>query len=162
MMARLAQVETSHAHFREEKTLSQLTKPIISEGSLFYQRPDRLEKTITSPSPETLRVTGDTLVLIHPPEPPHTIDLTTQPALGALVDTVRGALSGNLATLEKHYQIVYESLGGDAWRLILKPIDGHISGFVSIIRMDGIGNKLRQTDTVQANGDRSIMQITPD
>src|SRR4051812_44810994 len=61
LMASLHQVRTASAHFVELKTVGMLTRPIRTTGILSYVAPDKLEKIITAPARETIRLDGNRL-----------------------------------------------------------------------------------------------------
>ena len=161
LMQRLAARPGSHASFREEKHLAALSAPIETSGRLLYIRPSYLEKITLTPAPEQLVVNGDRLTITHAPgQPAQTVDLASQPAIRALVETVRGTLSGDLPSLQRYYRV---SLAGTArdWQLTLTPTDSTVARFVREVRIDGSGADLREVDTVQRNGDSSRMLIEP-
>ncbi|MBN9561225.1 MAG: outer membrane lipoprotein carrier protein LolA, partial [Alphaproteobacteria bacterium] len=119
-MSRLAAVRASRANFTEEKTIAALTEPVHSEGSLVYRRPDHLEKITTSPNRESLMVDGDRLSIVADDQQPRIIELDSEPSLRALVDAVRGTLSGDLAALRRSYDVAMQG-PLTAWHLILTP-----------------------------------------
>lgn len=161
LMQRLAARPDSHASFREEKHIAALSAPIETSGRLLYIRPSYLEKITLTPAPEHLVVDGDKLTITHAAgQPVQTIDLASRPAIRALVETMRGTLSGDLASLERYYHV---SLAGTAhdWQLTLTPTDSTVARFVREMRIDGSGADLREVDTEQRNGDSSRMLIEP-
>ena len=48
------------------------------------------------------------------------------------------------------------------WRLLLRPRDPQMEEFVSEIRLSGGGNRINAIETIETNGDRSVMTITQD
>jgi outer membrane lipoprotein-sorting protein len=160
LMRRLAAVPASRASFTEEKTIAALTEPVRSEGWLAYRRPDHLEKTTTGPNRESLMVDGDRLSIIADDQQPRIIELDSEPSLRALVDAVRGTLSGDLATLRQSYDVAMQGTM-EAWRLILTPRDQSLKQLLRQVTVDGAGTELRAVRIVQANGDQSLMTIRP-
>ena len=161
LMQSLAARPESHASFREEKHIAALSAPIETSGRLLYIRPSHLEKITLTPAPEQLVVDGNRLTITHASgEPARTLDLASQPAFRALVETVRGTLSGDLASLQHYYRV---SLAGTAraWQLTLTPIDPTVARLVREVSIEGSGADLREVDTVQRNGDSSRMLIEP-
>ena len=159
-MHRLAAIPESHVAFTEVKTLSALTEPVRSQGRLVYRRPGHLEKITTGPVPESLMVDDDRLSMISDDQPPRLIELDSEPALRALVDAVRGTLSGDLATLRRSYDVAMQgTLSG--WQLILTPRGQPLTKLLRQITVEGAGSDLHALRVIQANGDQSLMTIRP-
>ena len=168
LMDRLAQVRERRAAFREEKTIAALDRPLVSTGRLLYRHPGHLEKITTAPKGESLVVDGDRLTIQLAGEPARAVDLARQPELGALVDTVRGVLSGDLALLRRHYRVQAEAGeggrtggAGGSWRFTLTPSGAAASQFVRLVVVEGRGAEPRSIRTVQANGDEQRLTIEP-
>jgi outer membrane lipoprotein-sorting protein len=160
LMARLATVQERRAAFTEEKRIAALTGPVESRGWLVYRRPSHLEKTTTAPRPESLMVDGDQLSVLEEGQAPVLIDLASQPAARALVDAVRATLAGDLATLRRSYDVAMTgTLAG--WTLALTPRDPAITGLLRGITVEGAGIELRTVRIEQADGDASVMTISP-
>ena len=149
------------AAFQEEKTLAALSQPLLSQGRLTYRRPSSLEKVTTFPQPERLQVNGSRLVITAGQEPPRAIDLDSVPELRALVDTVRGTLSGNLALLRGSFYVAVAGTQA-AWRMVLTPRDARVARLVSRVEVEGVAADPLRITTTQANGDTDRLLITPD
>jgi hypothetical protein len=140
--------------------MANLTRPLRDSGRLSYRRPSHLEKITVEPQPESLVVDGDRLTLAEGNAAPRVIDLNAEPAIRALVDAIRGTLSGDLAALRRSYRV---SLLGDvaAWRLTLTPTNPSVAQFIDSTTLEGAGTSLRVVRTAQSNGDDVRMMITP-
>ena len=161
-MQRLAAVPGSRASFVEEKTVAALAETVRSQGWLAYRRPGYLEKTTTGPVAESLLVDGDQLSLTIAGQQPRLIDLHDEPALAALVDGLRGTLSGNLPILRRSYAVAMTGEVG-AWTLTLTPLGPPLTDMLRQVVIEGSSGVVRRVETVQPNGDRSVMSIsTPD
>lgn len=160
LMARLAAVPERRATFREQRRLAALTEPLISQGHLLYRRPGYLEKVTDWPVPERLVVDGDRLVLTEGTEPPKVVPLGSQPELRALVEGMRGPLAGDLAALQRSFEVAGT---GDLarWTLTLTPRDPRATRFLRTIVLSGDGAEIRSIRLTQANGDEQWMQIGP-
>lgn len=159
-MARLARAPQGRADFVEEKKLAALTTPVRSEGQLIYRKPDHLEKITTAPTPEKLVIDGDRLVIdAAGSDAPRVVELGSQPELAALVNTIRGAVSGDLAMLQRLYVV---SLTGSAsdWSIELQPRDPGVAKLVKDVRLTG-GAQLRTIETTAPDGDTDTLTITP-
>jgi hypothetical protein len=159
LMANLAKPPERHAHFVEEKSFAALNGTLRSSGTLAYRRPAHLEKTTLEPVPESLVVDGNRLVIAGN-DAPHVVELDAQPEIRALVDTIRGALSGDIATLRRFYSIDPSGTLQD-WHLVLHPTDPAVTRLVREVRIAG-GADVRSIESVQPNGDTDHLTITPD
>jgi len=159
-MSRLAAAPPRRASFTEDKRLAALEQPLHSAGTFAYSRPDHLEKITTSPTPERLVVDGARLTATAGSNAPRVVDLGGQPAALALVDTIRGVLTGNLALLRRSYDVTAAGTPS-AWHLVLRPSEPAMARLVREVRIDGVGADVRSIDTVQANGDADRLTITP-
>ena len=121
--------------------------------------PGYLEKATTGPVGESLMVDGDRLSLIIAGQQPRLIDLHDEPALAALVDAIRGALSGDLPSLRRSYAVAMEGDVG-AWTLTLTPAGPPLTDMLRQVVIEGAAGALRRVDTLQPNGDRSVMRIS--
>jgi len=158
-MQALAGIGARRAAFSETRTIAALSAPISATGTLIYRRPDYLTKITAPPHAEQLVVDGDKLTLAEGTEAPRIISLDDRPQLRALVDAIRGTLSGNLALLHQWYHVTMTGSFAD-WHLALTPIDPEIASLIRSITIAGSGTNLRMVQTMQANGDKSNMTIT--
>ena len=159
-MARLAQAPEGRARFVERKQLAALRAPVTSEGTLLYRKPGHLEKLTTAPSPESLVVDGNRLVIgAQGNDPPRVVELEAHPELAALIDTIRAAVAGDLARLDQLYTL---SATGDAtnWSVVLQPRAPELKQLVREVRLAG-GTQLRSIETVAPNGDIDTLTISP-
>jgi hypothetical protein len=160
LMKEMAQVPASRARFVEIREIALLTQPVELKGTLTYERPQRLTKHVQSPVDETLSVDGDTLTLRNASKQ-RVISLRDEPAAGALVASVRATLAGDLAQLERHYKIELSGTRA-SWKLRLQPREARVRRAVDSITLGGAGARLTRIDTLEANGDRSVMTIRHD
>jgi outer membrane lipoprotein-sorting protein len=161
LMQALGEVKSSQAAFVELKHIAILTTPLQSRGRLVYEAPDRLEKHTRTPQRETLLLVRDQLTIESPGRKSRTVVLADYPVVWAFVESIRSTLAGDLATLARFYEV---KLDGEErrWRLLLRPRDPQMRELVSEIRMSGSRNWIETIETVETNGDRSVMTITRD
>lgn len=157
LMSLLAQRKSAEARFTEERTVSSLDSPLYSKGTLSFAAPDRFTRVTTEPRLESMEVVGNTATLKRGGRT-RTLALDTIPELAALVDAVRGTLSGDAATLKKHFRT---EVAGDAarWSLALVPTDVGLARQVARIEIVGQRTDVRSIDLRLAGGDRSLMQV---
>lgn len=159
LMRALAATRSGHASFVEKKSIAMLDRPVESSGELFYSAPDRLEKRTLKPKAESMLLDKDTLT-IEQRGKKHALPLQNYPEIAAFIDSIRGTLAGDRKALERSYKL---SMEGDeqSWSLILLPMEDKMKKVVVTINIAGSGNALRTIEIKQADGDTSLMTITP-
>jgi hypothetical protein len=157
LMQRLAVRRHGHVTFTEVQYLAVLERPLESSGELLYEAPDRLEKRIVKPRPETLVLAHGVLSATRGRHT-HTVDLATWPQIAALLECMRATLAGDGAALERIFSVQLE---GDPahWTLHLAPRDPDAARAVSAVRISGEGADLRKVEILEADGDRSLLTI---
>ena len=159
LMSDLAQHKGGRAKFIEKKYIALLDKPVEASGEMTYVAPDRLEKRTLAPKPELLVLDKVTLS-IERGQQKRSINLANQPEALAFVDSIRGTLSGNRAALEKNY-LLHLAGTAEKWELTLLPSDQKIAALVQRITVTGRKNQVVSIEYLQADGDRSVLLITP-
>lgn len=159
LMQSLASSRSGSASFVEKKFIAMLDNPVESSGELFYTAPDRLEKRTLKPKSESMLLDKDKLI-VEQRGKKHTLSLANYPEVDAFIDSIRGTLAGDRKALERSYKL---SLDGDEqnWNLSLLPIEDKMKKVVAKINIAGAGNILHSIEIKQADGDRSLMTITP-
>ena len=81
------------------------------------------------------------------------------PGVAALVGSLRDILAGDAAALRRGFKVVVQ---GDAarWQVDLLPSDSDMAKLVSRITLRGHEDRLEEVETLQADGDRSVMTLT--
>jgi outer membrane lipoprotein-sorting protein len=161
LMARMHGVRTASARFVEQRFVHLLDRPLQSTGTLIFNAPDRLQKQTVTPTPSRLTVDGDHLTVVQPDGKTNDLSLSQFPEIGALVESIRATLAGDGATLTRYYTATLSGTADD-WRLLLEPRDNRLRNFVTTIRIQGDGTLIRSIETVERDGDRTEMTITPD
>lgn len=159
LMQSLAARPQGHAVFSERQFLALLKKPVDSSGDLYFRAPDHLEKITHTPVAESLIVDGGTLTVVRGTAH-RSLALGAYPQIGAFIDSIRATLAGDRQALEKAYTLTFGS-DGQHWSLSLAPRDSRLAGVIREIRISGAGDAVERVETLRADGDRSVMMITP-
>ncbi len=158
--AELAQDTRSVVRFSEERLLHYLTEPLLLEGTLSFDPPERLEKQVLRPKKERITVDGNLVTFeTNPKDPPVRVLLSDYPALDAFITALRAALSGDLETLEHIYAIVLNGTE-ESWLLQLTPRSEALREAVSEVRMRGSAGRIMSIEILETGGDRSIITIS--
>lgn len=162
LMHDLAQVKTAKARYVERRHLGILDAPLESSGALIYIAPSRLEKHTLAPRAESLVLEGEELTIEgNGRNRRRTLSLQDYPVVRAFVESIRSTLAGDLPTLARFYQIALDG-SERQWRLTLKPSEPGMQEVVSEIRISGEYGSINAIETIETNGDRSVMTVTRD
>lgn len=159
LLQTLAQTKSGRAYFVEKKYISILDKPVESSGELTFTAPDRLEKKTTKPKIEQILLEGDKLTVQSPDQRKLVLSLQAHPEVAPFVESIRGTLSGDRASLEKYYKLELQG-SSEKWRLTLTPQQPSMLTIVRVIRISGLSNSVKIIEFDLADGDRLEMLIS--
>jgi len=156
LMQRFARIEILSVQYHEEKHLSLLRMPLVSEGVLEYRRPDYLKKAMLKPEQESFAADKEIITLTKNGKITRQIAMSDYPPLTAFVAAYLALLSGDQKELSRHYA---HQLSGkeDHWRLMLKPKDKTIRQYVQEIIITGAKDRIHSINNIDAEGDSSLM-----
>lgn len=160
LMTALAQVKHNRVSFKETKYISALKAPLVSSGVLLYQAPNRLEKRVTAPYEETTVIVDDRLMIENKTRHyKRNLDIKSNPAMAAFIDSFRATLAGDIAALERFYKIQFD---GDRqqWQLTLLPREVEMGQLIRSIVIDGNDVRIARITTNEADGDRSVLTLS--
>jgi hypothetical protein len=159
ILARIGGKAEQTARFVEKKYLAVLDAPVESSGTLRYQAPGRLEKNTEQPVRESMMLDGDQLVVERGGRR-RSLPAAQLPGVAALVGGLRDTLAGDAQALQRMFKVV---LQGDAanWQIDLLPSDTESAKLVSRITLRGREDQLLEVETLQADGDKSVMTLSP-
>ena len=160
IMHELAARRSGHVTFTEVRHLAVLDRPLESSGELIYEAPDRLEKRVQKPHPETLVLAHGVLSATRGKRT-RTTELAAWPQLAPLLESLRATLAGDRVTLERIFSV---KLTGDAarWTLELTPRDPEAARSVSRVIITGENASLETVEILEADGDRSLLTLGPE
>jgi hypothetical protein len=159
LMQALAAVPAAQAHFTEVRRMQLLRVPLEVQGTLRYVRPDTLERRVHSPYEETILIEGNRVNIDNPARGERrSYALASLPAAYALVESLRATLAGDLAALERHYDVRFAG-GRAAWTLSLVPRDAGVAQMLAAVRLQGSAARITRIEFDEAAGDRTVMTI---
>jgi outer membrane lipoprotein-sorting protein len=157
--ALLAERKSGETRFTEERTVSGLDGPLRASGTLSFSAPDRFARHTIEPRAESMVVEGNIVSIRRSGRTRH-MTLDAVPELTALVEAVRGTLTGNAATLQQHFRVRIEGSTAQ-WTMTLVPRDDRLASQVRELQIVGQRGELRTLQLWLAGGDRSLMTIEP-
>jgi len=159
LMGTLSQRRSGEAKFVEQRFVSVLDQTLTYTGTLSFTAPDRLARHTLTPRPESFVVEGNQLTLQRG-ERVRRLALDSLPELAAMVEAVRGTLSGDGSALQRYFKPTVQG-APSRWTLTLVPLDFRLLGVVRQLRIDGNQADVRVVELQLADGDRSVMTIEP-
>lgn len=159
LMALLAGKPRGEARFTEQRYVTGLDAPLASRGRLAFEAPDRLSREVTEPRRESFVVDGNDVTLARGGRS-RSVTLDSVPELAAVVEALRGTLTGNAAALQKHFRTRVEGTP-EAWTLALVPIELGLTTQVRSVTLTGRGGEVLGIEMEYAGGDRSVTSIEP-
>ena len=155
----LAQRKSGEARFSEERFVSGIDGTLRAGGTLSFIAPDRFARVTTEPRAESMVVDGNLLILKRGSRT-RQMALDALPEVTALIEAVRGTLTGNAVSLDRHFRIRVEGSPAQ-WTMTLVPRDERLATQVRELKITGMAGDLRVVELWLAGGDRSVMVIDP-
>ena len=147
------------AEFSEQRFVKGLDQPLSASGTLSFVAPDRFVRKTLLPRAETMAVEGNSVTLTRSGRS-RSFALDAAPDMVGMIEALRGTLTGNAQTLQRYYK-VETSGSAEQWSMLLTPLDAGLAAQVRSIRMAGRRADLQSVEMQLADGDRSLMAITP-
>lgn len=146
--------------FTEVRKMAFLRKPMQLRGLLIYVKPDKIEKKVEYPETQQFTIVGNRLTIRREGKKTRKIKLTNYPELQVLSESLRAALSGQLAVLKKYYTLELKGTRLN-WKLVLTPTDIDIVEKIETIEIQGKEAKLTRILIQKVDADQSILTVTP-
>ncbi len=159
LAALLAQRKSGEARFEETRLVSGIDGPLFSSGTLSFTAPDAFARHTLRPREESMAVQGNVMTLKRGGRS-RQMTLDAVPELSALVEAMRGTLTGDAVALQKYFTT---AVAGNAqgWKLTLVPRDRALGAQVREVAIDGQRGDMRVVSLWLAGGDSSRMTIEP-
>jgi len=159
LMALLTQVRSGEARFTEQRLVKGLDAPLVSSGTLSFAAPDRFVRRTLLPKAESMAVEGNIVTLVRGGKS-RSFALDASPEMEAIVESVRGTLTGNAGSLRQHFQLAVSG-SAEQWQLALQPVAPRLKVMLTDVRISGQRGLVKTVEMRLADGDRSLMQIEP-
>ena len=160
LLAGLAKAPGLYARFREEKHLTLLQQPLVSEGSIYFTPPSRFARHTEKPIKSTMIIDGNRLQFGSTEGSHEEMNLGTNPVARLFADAFVMLLSGNRAGLEKIFKMQLTPEAAGAWKLALTPRVAPMDKLIKELELRGRGLNLNELDVREANGDWTRTSFT--
>jgi hypothetical protein len=158
LMRQLAAVESSRATFVETRHSALLKEPLVLRGTLTYRRPASIERRVEQPYEERVAIDGDVLVIESRRGRRLKTTVSGSPGIAALVESIRATRAGDLAALERHFEVRITGRA-ERWSMALQPVDEEVARHVAAILVAGAAGRITRVEVREAGGERSVMDI---
>lgn len=159
LAALLGQRKSGEARFEEQRLVSGLEGPLFSSGTLSFTAPDAFARHTLQPRAESMTVQGNVITLKRGGRS-RQMTLDAVPELAALVEAMRGTLTGDAVTLQKYFTTAVAGTA-QGWKLTLVPRDHALAAQVREVAIEGRRGDMRVVSLWLAGGDSSRMTIEP-
>ena len=159
LMQLLAKVKAGEAVFTEKRSVAMLERTLESSGRLSFEAPDTFVRETLKPRHERMAVVGN-MVTMSLGTRSRTVPLDSVPEAAVIVEAIRGTLTGNRDAIDRNFSANVS--GAPArWTLELVPRVPRLRELVISVRVSGQLSLVTEGGVALADGDRSVMSITP-
>jgi len=165
LLAGLSKAPGLYARFREEKHITLLQAPLVSEGSIYFAPPSRFARHTEKPIKSVMIIDGNQLQFGNA-DGQESMNLGTNPVARLFADAFVMLLSGNRAGLEKIFKMQLTPKTGSAagatgdWKLVLTPRLAPMDKLIKDMELRGRGLNLNELDVREASGDWTRTSFT--
>lgn len=152
----LQSAQTLRGHYRQKKTLHELPRPLLAEGSFLFVRDRGVVWRTQTPFVSELVLTGDALIQRQNGNA-HRLSADQQPAVRLIGQIFFAVFSLDFATLERLFKLHGGVASGNAWALGLKPLQ--TAGSLREIEVRG-DTQVRRVVLREDGGDLTEIELT--
>lgn len=147
------------ASFTEQKHSALLAKPLVTKGTLVYDRERGLVRSVAGPRPQQVVVTQTTLT-IRKGTRTETVPLAKSKDLQAFALVFPALLRGDREGIAKSFDLVVRGTDKDWWALTLTPKAASLKKLIASVVVVGHGAEVRELRVAEASGDHSEMVLS--
>lgn len=156
LLQRVAVTQNRKVKFSEERFAFYLEQPLRSRGELQFIKPDTLTKIVTYPVREVQKISAGRATLTRANGDTDSFELSNQPVIGTLINTIIAILAGDAATLKGYHEISLKK-GATGWILLCTPRDEVVSDSIASIETMIENDRITSIKITETNGDYSLM-----
>ena len=152
-------MQTLQCRFVQQKTMSMLAEPTISEGTLHYAAPDKMRWEYAKPYPFALIVNGAQTIRIKDGKA-ETLDANQAKMYKGLADLIMGSTSGKKLFDTTAFDIVLFD-DGNVWKAEMTPKRRDMKRMFSqlVFRFDKTMQTATQVEFIEPNGDKTLIRF---
>ncbi|MFN8391110.1 MAG: outer membrane lipoprotein carrier protein LolA [Bdellovibrionota bacterium] len=161
-------------HFRQEKRIKSLKRPIVSEGEMVFERTKGIIWSTTSPRPSEFVITPYGITRMEEGQELTSLESKENPAVEAFTKVFLSLFRGDVTELQQTFELTIYSAPGhaspgnsspggesqnSAWTLSLTPKDDRVGHFLTGLRLTG-DRSLSTVELDEANGDHATISLS--
>ena len=157
--AKAATVRTLTCTLKQERHLAIFSQPVVFQGYMALEKPDKLRWEFTSPIRSVFILNGSKALRCSGNTRPQCLDLNTNPLMHMVSKEIWNWVNGSYASLQKTYRIISRGQGPC---ILLKAINPNIARVISSIRITFYPDSL-QPSTVkiqEPGGDFTVISFS--
>jgi len=154
-----ASIQTMQCRFVQQKTMSMLAEPTVSEGTLYYAAPDKMRWEYTSPYQFALIVNGAQTIRIRDGKA-ETLDANQGKMYRGMADLIMGSASGKKLFDTSVFDVMFYD-DGTCWKAEMTPKRRDMKRMFSqlVFRFNKQTQIIDQVDFVELKGDLTTIHF---
>jgi hypothetical protein len=158
LLEKFKQMPGLEAHFREEKRITLLAAPLVSEGLLYFAPPARLARHTFGPEKSIFLIDGRTLSF-GDEQTREEVDLDANPAVRDHVDSLLMILAGDRDSIVRKWRI---EISGqvESWEITLQPTSEPLKKTIREMTLRGKGVVVQWMRVVETTGDETVTRFS--
>ncbi len=158
LLQQLQGVKSAEARFVEERRLALLDAPLVTEGTLSYEAPDKLIRQDLSPKTALYQIDADS-VTVSNDQGEYRLALQDEPLLQASIGPLLAALAGDRTRLERDFTLALSGQPDD-WTLTLAPKPAALQEVIAKIALTGQASRIQAVSMDEQDGDQILLRLT--
>ncbi|WP_323857699.1 LolA family protein [Xenorhabdus doucetiae] len=159
LQQRFAHQPVVRAHFTQVRQIQGMPKPLSSSGEMLVSQHKGLWWHQQKPFPLTLVLDDNRMAQAMAGQTPQVITADSNPQLFQFNHLMRALFQADRAVLEENFNIEFNDLGQEKWRLVLTPKTSPLDKLFTAITLNGQAN-LEAILLTDRQGDRTELAFT--
>lgn len=147
--------ENLQATFQQTRTITMLSRPLISSGQFYFFPGKGLCWDTSKPFRSTTLITRREIITSNSRGEKTLIPQHKVPQLASLMQTMDNLFSGSPDGLQNEFDVFMQKHDGNGWALGLVPKKKTFRKMISRIRIEGLGRHVNSFTLEEASGDRA-------
>lgn len=145
--------------FSQAKQVKGFKRPLVSSGTFLVKKDEGVRWVTTAPFASELQVRAKEIVSSQGGKVVFALDGEKEPGVKVITQLLFAFLSGDLKTLEAHFDVKAAKAEAEGWSLALEPKAPALAKVLSRVELAG-GEHVRAVTLFEANGDLTKLTLT--
>jgi outer membrane lipoprotein-sorting protein len=156
---KLQALKTIQADFEQKRVLKGADTPLVSTGTLTLIRSRGLIWDQTAPFAQTAVLSGKRFKLTVEGDTVQDASAADNPAMQAMMTTLTALFEGNFREIRPLFDLAFEDLTNNHWRIVLKPKEEKLKQLFTEITLEG-RDAITNVAMTDKNGDVTTLVFT--